>query len=175
MSKAGLELNKIAAAILLASLITTLVGFITNILYKPELDIANRGYQIEVDSAEGDNPGQAVKEEKIDIAQLMQTANAASGANIAKKCISCHSFNKNGANKIGPNLWQIVNAEKGKKPGFTYSKALLAKGGVWSEENLFHFLQKPAKYIPGTKMSFVGLRKVQDIADIIAYLKEQAD
>ncbi|MEM6338847.1 MAG: cytochrome c family protein [Pseudomonadota bacterium] len=169
----GLELNKIAAAILLASLIAMVVGVVSNILYKPKLEVAQRGYQIEVaeDSAP-DVPGQP--EEPLNIEELMANANAEAGAKTIKKCVACHSFDQGGASKVGPNLWKIVNAQKGKKPGYPYSKAILAAGGSWDNESLFHFLKRPGKYMPGPKMSFAGIRKPEDIADVIAYLKEKA-
>lgn len=169
----GLELNKIAAAILLASLIAMVVGVVSNILYKPKLEVAQRGYQIEVaeDSA-SDIPGQP--EEPLNIEELMANANAEAGAKTIKKCVACHSFDQGGASKVGPNLWKIVNAQKGKKPGYAYSKAMLAAGGSWDNESLFHFLKRPGKYMPGTKMSFAGIRKPEDIANVIAYLKEKA-
>ena len=168
----GLELNKIAAAILLATLIAMLVGTVANILYKPKLTVATRGYKIEVSedtSAGGDGED---KKPELTIAELMAAANSEAGRKVFKKCISCHSVEENGSNKVGPNLWAIVNAPKGAKEGFAYSKALMAVGGNWDEDSLFKLLKKPSKYIPGTKMSFVGLRKPQDIADVIAYLKE---
>ena len=169
----GLELNKIAAAILLASLIAMAVGVVSNILYKPKLEVAQQGYQIEVaeDSA-SDIPGQP--EEPLNIEELMANANAEAGTKTIKKCVACHSFDQGGASKVGPNLWKIVNAQKGKKPGYAYSKAMLAAGGNWDNESLFHFLKRPGKYMPGTKMSFAGIRKPEDIANVIAYLKEKA-
>lgn len=170
----GLELNKIAAAILLASLIAMVVGVVSNILYKPKLEVAQRGYQIEVaEGSRSDAPGGEV-EAPLNIEELMASANADAGAKIIKKCVSCHSLDQGGANKVGPNLWKIVNAQKGKKTGFPYSKAMLAAGGSWDNESLFHFLKKPSKYMPGTKMSFAGIRKTDDIVNVIAYLKEKA-
>lgn len=170
----GLELNKIVAAILLSSLIAMIVGFVSNILYKPKLEIAQRGYQIEVaESADGDEAG-AAAEQEINIAELMAAANAEAGAKTIKKCVACHSFDQGGANKVGPNLWKVVNASKGHRDDFAYSKAMIAAGGTWDEESLFHFLQKPSKYMPGTKMSFAGIRKPEDVANVIAYLKEKA-
>lgn len=168
----GLELNKIAAAILLASLIAMIVGVVSNILYKPKLEVAQRGYQIEV--AEGDTPAGQLEEEPVDIEKLMANANAEAGAKAIKKCVACHSFEQGGANKVGPNLWKIVNAKKGHRDDFPYSKSMLAAGGTWDNESLFHFLQKPSKFMPGTKMSFAGIRKPEEIADVIAYLKEKA-
>ena len=104
----------------------------------------------------------------------MAAANAEAGAKVIKKCVSCHSFDQNGSNKIGPNLWKIVGATKGVKADFAYSKAMVGLGGVWDEENLYHFLNKPGKYVPGTKMAFAGLSKPEDIASVIAYLKAHA-
>lgn len=169
----GLEWNKITAAILLSSLIAMLVGFVANILYKPELDVSQRGYQIELANSTSQS-SEAKEEEEINITELIAKASADTGARIIKKCVSCHSFNEGGGNKIGPNLWAIIGASKGKKDGFSYSKAMLEYGGIWDVESLFAFLNKPRKYMPGTKMSFVGLSNPNDIADVIAYLKERA-
>ena len=168
----GLELNKIAAAVLLASLIAMIVGFVSNILYKPKLELAQRGYEIQV--AIHSDIQEQIEEKPLNIEELMANANAEAGEKTIKKCVSCHSFDQGGANKVGPNLWKVVNAKKGHKDGFAYSKALLASDGIWTEENLFHFLKKPSNYIPGTKMAFAGIRKPEDIANVIAYLKERA-
>ena len=168
----GLELNKIAAAILLASIIAMLVGFVANILYKPQLEVAVRGYQIEV--AEDHGTTSETAKEPLDIPKLMADANAEAGAKTVKKCVACHSFDQGGANKVGPNLWNIIGANKAHRSDFAYSKAMLGSGGIWDQESLFHFLHKPGKYIKGTKMSFAGISKPQDIANVIAYLKEKA-
>ena len=169
----GIELNKIVAAILLASLIAMLVGFVANILYKPKLELAQRGYQLEVEEAGATASGGAA-EVVIDVKALMAKANAAMGEVIVKRCVSCHSFDKGGANKVGPNLWGVPGSQKISKKDFAYSKAMQAAGGVWDDESLFKFLHKPSQFIPGTKMTFVGLSKPEDIANVIAFLKEKA-
>lgn len=168
----GLELNKIIAAILLSSLIAMMVGFVSNILYKPKLEVEERGYQVEISENEEASP--AGKEAPIDIEALMAAANAEAGAKTIKKCVACHTLDQGGANKVGPNLWGIVNAQKGKRPGFSYSKIMAGAGGVWDQQHLFDFLHKPGKYMPGTKMSFAGIKKPEDIANVIAYLKAKA-
>ena len=172
MSGSGLELNKIIAAILLSSLIAMIVGTVSNILYKPKLEVDERGYQIEI--SEDDAVSTDKEPEPIDIEALMAAANAESGAKTIKKCIACHSLDQNGPNKVGPNLWGIFNAQRGKKPGFSYSKIMAGSGGIWDQEHLFAFLKKPGKYMPGTKMSFAGIKKPEDIADVIAFLRDKA-
>ncbi len=168
----GIELNKIAASILLASLIAMMVGFITNILYKPVLHPDPRGYKVEVTDDSSNAPdAKVVTETPVNIEELMKTANAEAGREIAKKCSVCHSLDKSKVNKVGPHLWNIVGTEKAKAENYKYSSALSSKGGIWDEESLFHFLHKPSQYIPGTKMSFAGLNKPQDIANVIMFLK----
>jgi cytochrome c len=170
----GLELNKIVAAILLSSLIAMLVGFTANIIYKPKLQADTRGYKVDVLEVEETNKVEAT-EKPIDIAELMSKANATEGEKIAKKCISCHSFEKGGPNKIGPNLWNIVNGPTAHRSDFVYSKVLMERKGKWDVESLFAFLHKPSKFLPGTKMSFIGLSKPEDIANMIAYLQTNSE
>lgn len=165
----GLEINKIMAAVLLAALIAMIVGTVSNILYRPKLEPEKRGFEVAVTEDEGSKEEAVVE---LSISELMAAANVENGKKIAKKCISCHSFEQGGPNKIGPNIWNIVNSGKGKKAGFVYSKAMASSEGNWDTESLFAFLKKPSKYMPGTKMSFAGVRKPQDVADVIAYLEE---
>ncbi len=173
----GLELNKIAASLLLAGVIAMSVGFITDILYSPDLDPEKRGYYVEVEEDDG-GEAQKQKQEKekeIDIAALMENADAEAGKSVFKKCSTCHTYKKGGPNRVGPNLWNVYNNEKASDSSFTYSSALKNKGGTWDEESLFHFINNPRKYISGTKMSFGGIRNPKDIANLIAFLKQQRD
>lgn len=166
-------MNKIFASLLVAGLIAMLVGNITNFIYHKNLPAVKRGFMIAVDSqASASKTGKS--EAPIDIKALMSSAVAALGKDLFKKCVACHTFEKGGANKIGPNLWGIFDKPKASKD-YAYSSALKSKGGLWDAEELYHFLHKPSKHIPGTKMSFVGIEKPQDIANMIAFLKENAD
>lgn len=165
----GKELNKIVASILLASLIAMMVGFIANILYKPNLQALHRGYSVAVQETSGASATQA--QAPVNIPELMKTANSDNGREIAKKCLMCHSLDKDGPNKIGPHLWDVAGRPKASIADYKYSPALSKLGGVWDDDSLFAFLHKPSSYAPGTKMSFAGLSKPQDIADVILFLK----
>lgn len=98
------------------------------------------------------------------------TGDAAKGKRVFAQCMTCHSVQE-GRNNVGPSLYQIVGRESGTIPGFKYSAANQNSDVVWTEENLFNYLENPQAYIPGTIMAFPGLRNPQDRADVIAYLK----
>lgn len=92
-----------------------------------------------------------------------------SGEKVFKKCAACHSFTKN---KIGPSLGNIIDEKAGSVEGFKYSKAMKNSDIVWNDCSLDSFLKKPRKYIKGTKMRFIGLKKKSDRDALIEYLKE---
>ena len=113
------------------------------------------------------------------VGKIMQTANAEAGAAIFKRCQACHSGEKGGPNKVGPDLWDIVNRPIASHEGFSYSAAMtdFSKGKtvVWDWDHLNHFLHGPKQYIKGTAMGFAGLPKDQERADLLAYLGTLAD
>lgn len=108
-----------------------------------------------------------------DFATVFAAADAAAGEKVFAKCKSCHKLD--GSDATGPHLNGIVNKNKGTSAGYAYSEALAAlTADVWSPENLNGFLENPKGYMPGTKMSFAGLPKVEDRANLIAYLATTA-
>ncbi len=109
------------------------------------------------------------------MASLLAAASVESGKKLAKKCALCHTFKKGGPHKIGPNLWDIVGADKARWENFSYSTALAGVGGSWWYEELNAWVAKPRAYIPGTKMTFNGPKKPEDRADLIAYLRTLSD
>ncbi|MEQ9520418.1 MAG: cytochrome c family protein [Parvibaculum sp.] len=98
------------------------------------------------------------------------------GAKVFKKCQACHTLEEGGANKIGPNLHGIFTRPAASAADFNYSDAMTAKGaeiGTWTDEFLTEYLAKPRDFVPGTNMSFAGLRKESDLANILAFLKQE--
>jgi cytochrome c len=105
-----------------------------------------------------------------DVAQAATTANAQAGAATFKKCQACHSGEKDGPNKVGPNLWGVVGRPKASHEGFNYSDAMKKKGGDWSLVDIATFVHSPKEFVPGTKMLFPGIADPNDLADVLAYL-----
>lgn len=172
------EVTKIAAAVLSALLI--IFGTKTAI----EISQASHGkviagYKLPVkEGAPGAiaaaGPSKAIT--IAEIAPLLTKASVEGGQAVFKKCLACHTPDKGGANRVGPNLWNIVDRSKSAVPGFTYSESAKAKASEkWSYEALVGFLYSPAGYMPGTKMQFAGVKDANELADVIAYLRSLAD
>ena len=164
-----LELNKIAAAILVAGLIALASGKFADALYHPK-EAEKRGFEIEV--VEAPVAGEEVEEVVIEIPALMASADAAKGLSLTKKCVACHSFDAGGPNKVGPKLYGVFNRQIASVGDYAYSDALKAIDAKWNEEQLFAFIESPRKYAPGNKMGYAGLRKPEDRANLVAYLKQ---
>jgi cytochrome c len=170
----GYELNKIAASILLALLIGMISSLISDSLVSPIIP-QQRAYPIK--GVQLANAPQAPSAEGTlqPVEPLLANANIENGKAIFKKCVQCHTIEKGGPNKIGPNLWGVVGNKMAHMAGYAYSSAVEAMKGQWTFENLNHLLFKPRDFIRGTKMSFAGLSKTQDRADVIAYINTQSD
>jgi cytochrome c len=109
-------------------------------------------------------------QQPADLGTLLASADATRGANTAKLCMSCHTFEQGGANRVGPNLWAVVGRPIAGHGGFAFSPALSSHGGEWSYEELDKYLASPSRAIPGNKMAFNGIRNPKDRANLLAYL-----
>jgi cytochrome c len=115
----------------------------------------------------------------VPIATLLATADAGAGETVFKKCASCHTPEKGGPNKVGPNLWDIVNRPIASHEGFSYSAGMttFSEGHkvVWDYDHLSFFIEAPKKHVPGTAMGFAGVKKNDERANLIAYLRTLSD
>ena len=174
----GLEVNKILASIFVAVIVVSLISILGEAIIneKNNQQIKN-AYFIDISKMEANDLITNAQNEELfeQISIFLTSASFEKGEKLFKKCSACHTYEKGGANKVGPNLWNIINRSKASVGGFAYSKALAETRGSWGYEELSQFLYKPKEYIQGTKMNFSGLKKVQDRADLLLFLREQAD
>ncbi|APG63286.1 cytochrome c family protein [Sphingorhabdus lutea] len=131
-----------------------------------EIEEGKAGYSIEGLESGGEGGGESA----VPLATLLASGDIAKGETIFKKCASCHTATQGGAHGIGPNLWGTMGKPHAGHAGFDYSPALKAVQGPWSFEEMDKWLTSPKKYADGTKMSFAGLGKPQERADLILYL-----
>ncbi|MEO1065937.1 MAG: cytochrome c family protein [Pseudomonadota bacterium] len=162
--------NTIAMGFLFTLFIVLGLNFVSELAFHPEAPEVS-GYQIEVAETASAAAEDAPEEEPIGV--LLASADIGAGEKLIKRCVACHSFEDGGANKVGPQLWDIVNRDMGAVSSFGYSGALeeYGAGKQWTYEELDGFLKKPNAWIKGTAMGFAGLKKPDDRANIIAYMR----
>lgn len=165
----NMEFNKLFAAVLVAGIIAALSGFIASQLVSHPHETTEFAYAIE--ATEETAGGAAAIAMPEPILAMIGTADIERGKQVAKACAACHTFEPGGANGTGPALAGVVNQPKGHHAGFNYSEGMKAKGGNWTYSELNHFLWKPKAYIKGTAMNFIGVKKPDDRAALIAYLR----
>ena len=166
------EINKIVAAVLMVVLLVIGIGKVSDTIFHVEKP-KTPGYVVDVDQVVAASTEKV--EEKIDITAFMAMGDVASGKKVFKKCVACHSINKDGANKIGPALYNVVGRQVGGVSNYKYSKALAEYKKTWTFDELNGFLIKPAKWIKGTKMAYAGLSSETDRASLIKYLNQNSD
>lgn len=170
------EINKFAGALFGAGIWAMVVGMTSNFIFAPEMP-DKPGYAVAV---AGQAPAAAKKEEAkvAPIAERLGQADAAAGKKVFSKCTSCHTSEKGGSAKVGPNLWGVVGGPKAHAEGFKYSGGIADRGKAgekWTFEDLDAFLTNPKGFVPGTAMGFAGLPDPADRAAVIAYLNSMSD
>jgi len=167
------ELNKVLGAVLGTCLALLSLNIAAGALFTPP-HMEKPGYEIAVQEQAAAKPGeQAPAEEPLPT--RLASADVKRGETSAKKCQACHTFAKGEPNRVGPNLYGVVGRKKDAAPGFNYSAAMKKQEGNWTPEDLDHFLTNPRAAIPGTAMTFAGLPRGKERADVIAFLNHNSD
>ncbi len=165
------EINKVLAAIIVTVLIVVVINKVSDLVF----DENNENVvAYKVDAPEG-SIIQTKSESTVDLSSLFANGDISHGEKVFKKCAACHSINKNGGNKIGPKLWNVMFRPAGSVTDYKYSKALSEYKKDWTWEEMNGFLIKPAKWIKGNKMGFSGIKSDKDRASVILYLNQNSD
>jgi cytochrome c len=167
-----LTFNKILGGLLATGLVIVGLPQLSDIVFKPSI-AEKPGYAITIQE-EAAGGGGEVADVPPDWGTVLPAANVAAGAEVANKCKSCHNLDAGGPNLTGPNLYGVEGRKPGSHAGFAYSPAITdfgAKHAEWTYDELYLFLKGPQADIPGTKMTFVGLKKPEDRINMIAYLR----
>jgi cytochrome c len=171
------EMNKIAGAILFTLTMTLGLGILAEIVFSQHAP-EKPGYELADASPASGSEGAAPAAEEEPLPVVLASASADRGKTLFAKCTSCHTVEKGGKNGIGPNLYGVLGGPIAHLPDFPYSatfKALHEEGKTWTPENFYHFIAAPQAFAKGTKMSFAGLPKPKDRADILAYIHTLSD
>ena len=168
----NLEFNKLFAALLVAGITAGTAAFVSDLTMHPhELEedaVPIEGVEVvagAISAPQGPEP----------VMHLIAAADVARGEKLSKACAACHSFDKGGPNRVGPNMWAVVGNTKASHADFAYSDALKGMDGQWGYAELNKFLYKPKQYVAGTKMNYIGIKKPEDRAAMIAWLRTLSD
>ena len=171
------EFNKLIGAFLAVVFVVFSVSIVSDSIFAAHAP-ETFGYAIEVPE-EPVGGGAVAEEEGPSIIELLATADAAAGEAAFRPCAACHTNEQGGANRVGPNLWGVVNRPVASHEGFSYSAGMreFSQGGsvVWDYEHLSEFLKSPRSYVQGTSMAFAGIRNPQQEANLIAFLRTLSD
>jgi cytochrome c len=171
------EWNKIIGAVLGTLMFVVILKIATEAIFEVPPP-AKPGYVVEgvqEASTGGAAVAAPVEEALPDWGTVLPKADLAAGKDVSARCEQCHDLSKGGPDKIGPNLWGIVGRARASHASFSYSSAMMADHGVWDFDKLFRYLKSPQSMVPGTKMTFAGLRGAVDRVNLIAYLRTLSD
>lgn len=170
-----LQTNKILGAVLATGLVIMVVKIGSGLIYEHKPP-AKPGYAIEVADTGGSDTGAAPADTPPDWGTVLPKADVAAGEKVFVKCEACHNNAQGGPNMTGPNLWGVVGRPTASHPGFDYSDGMkdhAKQSPNWTYDQIYMFLGGPQKWVKGTKMTFIGVKKPEDRINLIAYLRTQ--
>lgn len=168
------ELNKILGALLGTCLILLALNITAGALFAPH-EPEKPGYEIAVqEEAAAGKPGEAAPADEP-LPVRLASADVKRGETSAKKCQACHTLGKGEPNRVGPNLWDLVGRQKASEAGFNYSAAMKSQKGNWTLDDLDKYLTNPRGVVPGTNMTFAGIPRGKERADLLAFLNTHSD
>jgi len=168
------EMNKVLGAVLGTCLGVVALNIAAGAVFTPE-KLAKVGYDINVPTTAPSAAPSTPAQPEVPLGQLLASADINRGSEAAKKCATCHTFEKGGRALVGPPLWGVVGRAKASIAGFNYSPALKQASGSWTIADLFTFVTNPKGMVPGTMMTFSGIPRPAERADLMAYLNSLAD
>ena len=165
------EVNKIAGALLATVLFIVVLHIVGNEIFHVNVP-AETAIAIDTGDAQA-----AVAEvaEVLPLPILLARGDATAGRKVARKCVSCHTFGEGEKNKVGPNLWNVLGRNLASAEGFNYSGVMKDAGGSWDYSRLDAFIANPRAALKGNKMTFRGIKKPEQRADLILYLRSLSD
>ncbi|KAA5804795.1 cytochrome c family protein [Alkalicaulis satelles] len=170
--------NKVAGAILAVGLFIMALNELSGILF-PTRGTGELAFPIDLAALDAAAPAAAADDSgPVDFGLLLAGADLSAGERVARRCVACHTFDQGGAHGTGPNMWNVMGRTVASISGFNYSSAMSdygSDGTQWMFQNMYEYLENPRRYVPGTSMSFAGLRSQDDRINIIAYMRNQAD
>jgi cytochrome c len=171
------DMNKVIGAVLATVLFVLAIKMIVIPIVFFAPPPAKPGYVVQgvVESSGAGASGVPAQETIPDWGTVLPKADLASGQQTLQVCAQCHDWSKGGPDKIGPNLWGVVGRPRASRASFAYSSAMSASHDPWTYDKLFEYLKSPAGVVPGTKMTFSGLRSAQQRTNLLAYLRTQSD
>lgn len=171
----NIEANKIAGAVLSTLLVVMGLSMTAGIVFAPQKP-AVPGFDLPSEEPAAGGATAAAPAAEEPIAVRLAKADPAKGEKATAACKACHTFEKGGANKVGPHLFDVYGRNEGSVAGFGYSAAMKGRNDkTWDADALDHFLKNPKAYVPGTIMAFAGIAKPETRADVVAYLNTLAD